>query len=334
MQRKSQGSTAAKTILVVNPNSAGGKTGKNWDALFSEIRQALGSDVEVVFTKKSGDGTTITRDLLKRGASRIIPIGGDGTINEVANGFFEELVGIRNGLIEDLELKPINPDSAMGVVPSGTRNVLARSLGLEGTLAECCRNYAHGRPKKIDVIAVSATNPSTLEMNPPRVFLNAAEMGVAGEIVHRSKKVRGAVNSRLLSTITAVVATVPSYESNLCEIELDQGREKLLAKVTLGVVANGRYLGGGFMAAPEADVSDGLFDVVVLKDSGSLKMIDELARMKSGNYQGEGDIIYIQAKSATVRSKERDVSVTVDGEPVGILPAVFRIQKRALNIVI
>jgi diacylglycerol kinase family enzyme len=74
--------------------------------------------------------------------------------------------------------------------------------------------------------------------------------------------------------------------------------------------------------------------VVVLKDSGSLKMIDELARMKSGNYQGEGDIIYIQAKSATVRSKERDVSVTVDGEPVGILPAVFRIQKRALNIVV
>jgi YegS/Rv2252/BmrU family lipid kinase len=321
----------AEVVLVVNPNSASGKTGKNWDTLFSEIRKILGSEVDFAFTAKPGDGTTITRNLIRQGVKRIIPIGGDGTINEVANGFFEEQVGIRNS---SDKLKPINPDAAMGVVPSGTRNVLARSLGLNSDLLECFGCFVHGKPTKIDVVAVSATNPSSGELNPARIFLNAAEMGIAGELVDRSKKVRGTLNSRLISTITAAVATVPSYESNLCDIDLDNGRERLLAKMTLGIVANGKYLGGGFKAAPLADVYDGLFDLVVLKDSGSFKILDELVKMKSGDYRNEGDIIYLQGKDALVRSKERDVTVTIDGEPAGILPAEFSVHEGSLSVVL
>ena len=339
--QKEKAGQSGKTVLVVNPNSGGGRTGRTWEELYVEMKKALGPDTEVEFTKKAGDGTIITRDLLRRGVDRIIPVGGDGTINEVANGFFEERVGINrkrgrkgDGHPDSLVLKPINPDAVMGVVPGGTRNVLVRSLGLKGSLVECCANFTRGTRTKIDVIAASATNPETLEMNPARVYLNAAEMGVAGEIIHRSKRVRNAVKSRLVSTVTAILATVPSYESNLCELEIDSGREKVLTKMTLGVVANGKFLGGGFMAAPIADVSDGLFDMVVLKDSGSLKMIDELAKIKSGDYRNEGDIIYAQGKSLMVKSKERQVTVTIDGEPIGILPALFRVQEKALTVML
>jgi diacylglycerol kinase (ATP) len=78
------------TALVINPTSAGGSTGKAWDAQFTKIKKLFGHDPEIVFTEKSGDGLSLTRDLLKKGFQRIVAIGGDGTINEVANGFFIE----------------------------------------------------------------------------------------------------------------------------------------------------------------------------------------------------------------------------------------------------
>ena len=79
------------TALVVNPTSSGGSTGKDWDIQFTKIKEIFGENPEIVFTQKSGDGTSLTRDLLRRGFTRIVAIGGDGTINEVANGFFTQV---------------------------------------------------------------------------------------------------------------------------------------------------------------------------------------------------------------------------------------------------
>ncbi|MGB7954540.1 MAG: hypothetical protein WCF23_11215 [Candidatus Nitrosopolaris sp.] len=99
-------------------------------------------------------------------------------------------------------------------------------------------------------------------------------------MVDRSKKIRDKIKSRFISTISGVIATLPTYESNLCEVSVDDGRQSLLSKMTMGVVANGMYLGGGFKAAPQASVTDGLLDVTILKNSGSLKMLDEFVNMK------------------------------------------------------
>src|ERR671914_2721955 len=133
------------TILVVNPNSASGLTGKGWNDLYSEIKAVLGDSVEVALTKKPGDGTILARQFLKQGFKKVVAIGGDGTLNEVANGFFEEPVGIHSdkidGPVGSASLKPINPDAIMGVVPAGTRNVLAKSLGLPEGIIECCKNF-------------------------------------------------------------------------------------------------------------------------------------------------------------------------------------------------
>ena len=267
-------------------------TGKNWNDLYSRIASIFGDNIKVVFSKKPGHGIIIARNLLKRGVTRIVAIGGDGTINEVANGFFEETSGIRNaGRL--LMPKPINPGAVMGIVPCGTRNVLVKSLGLPVGVVECCQNFVGGSPSKIDAIAVSATDPETGQRLPFRVFLNAAEMGFGAEIIDKSKKFRSKVKSRIVSTVTAIIATVPIYESNICHFFID-GRRKSLS-MTMGVVANGKYLGGGFMAAPDADVTDGLLDIVVMRDSGSLKMLDELVNVKSGNYAGEDNILYTKA---------------------------------------
>ena len=335
------------TVLVVNPNSSSGLTGKGWNDLYSQIKEALGTtSVEVALTKKAGDGTTLTRQFLKQGFKKIVAIGGDGTLNEVANGFFEEPVGIHsnkaagggdssNGGEPPSELpplRPINPDAVMGIVPSGTRNVLAKSLGLPEGVANCCKTFQLGKTKKIDVVYITVTSQEDPSSTISRIFLNAAEMGVAAEIIDRSKKVREVVNSRIVSTITSIAATLPTYQSNECEVSVDNNEKKFAVKMTMAVVANGQFLGGGFKVAPHASMSDGLLDLVILKDSGSLKMVDELINMKDGNYQEEDKITYRQARKVSLISKERDVTVTVDGEPIGILPATFEVIPHALTV--
>jgi YegS/Rv2252/BmrU family lipid kinase len=333
------------TIVIVNPNSCGGLTGKNWESLYASIRQVMGENLKVVLSKKPGDGTAIARRHLKRGYRTIMAIGGDGTLNEVANGFFEPAQmpddhGAKAGSLRlkslagaPLPLKAVNPDAVMAMVPCGTRNVLAKSLGMPAGVIECCRMFSSGTPRRIDVIVATVTNTDGFAPQ-KRVFLNAAEIGLGAEIIDRSKKVRKAVNSRLLSTVAGIIATVPTYQSNECEITLGSGRRgiKIATNMTMAMVSNGQFLGGGFKAAPEADMADGLLDVVVLKDSGSLKVLDELVSIKVGDYREEDKVFYGQAKKVAIRSKERDVTVTVDGEPIGILPAAFEVLPRALTV--
>ncbi len=338
-KKKSTKQKNIDTVLVVNPNSSSGMTGTGWNDLYSEIKEALGARIEVALTKKPGDGTILTRQFLKQGFKKVVAIGGDGTLNEVANGFFEEPVGIHSDKINgggpttgSPPLKPINPDAIMGVVPAGTRNVLAKSLGLPEGIANCCKIFQLGKPKKMDVIYATITSQEDHSSTMSRIFLNAAEMGVAGEIIERSKKVRQVVNSRIVSTITSIAATLPTYQSNECEISIGNNEKKFAIKMTMAVVANGQFLGGGFKVAPHASMSDGLLDLVVLKDSGSLKMIDELINMKDGDYQEEDNITYRQMMKVSLISKERDVTVTVDGEPIGILPATFEVIPHALTV--
>jgi diacylglycerol kinase (ATP) len=290
--------------------------------------------------EKDREGTVLTRDFLRKGFTRIAAIGGDGTLNEVANGFFQESVDtnesqskIRIGNFPlPSKLKPINPKAEMGVIAGGTRNVLAKSLGLPEEIIECIRRFAVGKPKMIDVISATVTNPEDHSTVNTRVFLNAAEIGLGAEIIDRSKKVRKVVNSRIVSTIAGIVSTLPAYQSNECDISLDNGQRKFTAKMTMTVVANSQFLGGGFKAAPKADMSDGKLDLVILKDSGSLKMIDEFVNMKDGDYSEEDNIFYTQVKQVSIASKERDVTVAIDGEPIGVLPATFEIIPNALTI--
>ena len=358
-KKKKSEKKRSTTALVVNPTSSGGETGKDWDTHFTKIKETFGENPEIVFTQKSGDGTSLTRDLLRRGFTKIVAIGGDGTINEVANGFFTQVekqqrkktIGYDN--TRDLLnsgnqnkgqfpksplLKPINPDSMMGLIPSGTRNVLAKSLDFPEDIVQCCSNFVVGKSKKIDIISatvsapISSEDPSEGSKLITRIFLNAAELGVAAEIIDRSKKVRNTVKSRLLSTVTSLAVTVPYYESNLCEVSIDDGKENILTKMTMCVIANGIYLGGGLMAAPKASVSDGLLDIVILKDSGGIKMLDYFVDIKDGDYANKPDILYRQSRKVSIKSKERDVTVAIDGEPIGILPATFEVQRSALTI--
>lgn len=337
-----ESNTNTETAIIVNPKSASGLTGKNWDSLHLMIKRLFGDNIQVAFTEKSGDGTSFTTNFIKKGFKKIVAIGGDGTINEVANGFFEGDIRIHgnennnNGndsFLNQAVLKPINSDVVMAVFPCGTRNVLVKSLDLPAEFGECCQNFEACKLQKIDVVSVRATNIEDHSKTAIRIFLNAAEIGIGAEIIDKAKKVRNVVNSRLISTMTGLFSTVPAYESSLCEISIDDGHENILTKMTMGVIANGKFLGGGFKAAPKANISDGLLDIVILKESSNLEMIENFLNIKDGNYTNEGDVFYRQAKKVAIKSKEnKDIPITIDGEPIGILPATFEVLQNALTI--
>jgi Diacylglycerol kinase catalytic domain len=80
--------TDIKTVLIVNPSSSSGSTGKNWNDFYLKVKEFFGENPEIAFTTKAGDGTTLASEYLEKGFKNIVAIGGDGTINEVANGFF------------------------------------------------------------------------------------------------------------------------------------------------------------------------------------------------------------------------------------------------------
>ena len=161
---QSDGENDADTALVVNPSSCSGTTGKNWDTLYAQIKNILGESPKVAFTKKSGDGTILTREFLKNGFKNIVAIGGDGLINEVANGFFtctvkKERVKDRKDKdiivsnhddatkVHEVEiqhiLRPINPEAFMAVVTMWNEEcssqIIRSSFSIRGLLSEICQ---------------------------------------------------------------------------------------------------------------------------------------------------------------------------------------------------
>jgi diacylglycerol kinase (ATP) len=326
-------------ILILNPNSQGGSTGKNWISTYSKVKEFLPKNHRIIFTKKTNDGIFDTRKLLRKGYKHIVAIGGDGTINEIANGFFNLQPQNRNieNLVKfsfDTKLKLVNPNGVLYIIPSGSRNVLARSFGLKHQGEQALKRIKQMKSRKMDAILAVITDKNSPSLIHKRIILNAAEIGVGAEIIDRSKRVRRKVKSRFVSTVASIVATLPAYNSNECDIVIDRNK-RFSSNMTMGVIANGRFLGGGFKAAPRAKFSDGLLDIIILKNSGSIKMLDKLIELKgTSTYKFEEDILYYQASEVKFLPKERNVTVTVsvDGEPIGMLPAIFKSYHNALTI--
>jgi diacylglycerol kinase family enzyme len=322
-------------FLILNPNSQGGATGRNWDQTYNKIKEFLPRSHQIIFTRKANEGSEITRNLLREGFKNIAAVGGDGTLNEIANGFFEFKiqghVSFRNPDKLKVRLELVNPEGVLWIIPSGTRNVLAASLGLKHRAIDAFMHIKHMKKRSIDVIGVILTDNKNHRATQNRILLNAAEIGFGAEIIDRAKKVRSKVKSRLLSTAAGIISTVPTYESNESEVIIDG--TSISTKLTMAVVANGNYLGGGFNAAPRASMSDGLLDLVITKNSGSFKILNKLIPLRGDSqYSDQDDILYYQASQVLLKSKQRQVTLTLDGEPVGILPAVFRVYENILNI--
>ena len=318
------------TLVIINPKAASGNNESNIDIFSTLLKKQIGEKIKIIITKKSGDATKYTRQYLKKNFKKIIAIGGDGTLNEVANGFFEDSTKSLLNSRDFHKLIPISAEAILGIIPAGTRNIFAKSLNIPLDPQLVCNKINKMRPKKIDIISVFLNNSKPRYKM--RVCLNAAEIGIGAEIIDRSKVIRERINSRIVSTALGIISTLPSYQSNKCEIILDKGKTKIITNMTMAIVANGIYLAGGFRPAYKAKINDGLLDFVMVKDSGSLKFLNSLIDIKMEDHSDKQNIIYEQAKTISIRSLDREITVSIDGEPIGNLPASFHIYKRVLKV--
>ncbi len=305
--------------MIVNPKSAAGSTRNNWSGTAADIRAHFGP-FSVAFTKSQGDAVDIAERAANAGRKFIIACGGDGTINEAANGI------LRSG--KDVEL---------GVLPSGTGGDFRRTLGLPLGHREAAAALRTGETRTIDVGKVTFRTFEDEETS--RYFLNVSSFGLASSIIKRVKSakvfdwlpvpsVRGRANFAF-STLQEVLDLEPLN----IRVRMDEGEERTLQTINF-CVANARYFGGGMMIAPEAKLTDGFLDIVNIGDIGTAKILINAHTLYRGTHHQLKEVHGTLATRVEVWSADPSVEIRLetDGELPGKLPAVYEVVPKALRV--
>lgn len=307
---------APRTTVIVNPKSQGGRLGKRWADVADTIGRAFPFDEAI--TRAPGDATRLTREALRAGAERVVAIGGDGTVNEVVNGFFDEAGA------------PIAPEASFALLPFGTGGDFRRTLGLPTELAAAARVIAENRRRRIDVGRLTFTSPSGERVH--RIFANIASFGVSG-VVDRLVN-EGSKRFGRLAFMLATARATWSYKNQRVQLTFD-GADRIEATINTVAVANGRYFGGGMMVAPEAELDDGMFDVVAMGDFGFGDLLKSGRRLYQGTHLAMDKVTSRRAKVVEAEGVEPGavIELDVDGECPGRLPARFELCAGALWMV-
>jgi len=306
-----------RTVLIVNPRSQGGRLGKRWAEIADTIGRAFPFDQAI--TEGPGDATRLTREALRGGAERVVALGGDGTINEVVNGFFED-----GG-------EAIAPEASLGVIPFGTGGDFRRSVSLPTELAEAAAVIAGNHRRKIDVGRLAYTTMAGGRAT--RMFVNIASFGVSG-VVDRLVNASGKKLGRLAFAVATARATW-SYKNQRVQLVFDGG-DRVEATINTVAIANGRYFGGGMMVAPNAELDDGAFDVVALGDFGFGDLLSSGRRLYKGTHLTMDKVTARRARAVDAEPIDPGavVELDVDGENPGKLPARFELVPSALWVVV
>ncbi|HWS86160.1 MAG TPA: diacylglycerol kinase family protein [Pyrinomonadaceae bacterium] len=305
-------------LIIVNPASASGATGRAWPGVASAVRQHFGP-FEAAFTERPGEAVEIGEREARAGRPFVIACGGDGTISEVANGILRA-----------------ESETELGILPSGTGGDFRRTLDIPRRAADAARALREGSTRVMDAGRVTFTNERGEEGS--RFFVNVASFGMGGDVIKRVKSREGlpAGAARLLggrlSFAAAALQAAATFEKPRVRVSLDGGRETHLTVANF-CVANARYFGGGMKIAPDAKVDDGRFDVVAVGDVSALTVLANSYKLYLGTHLGMQEVRHAHARR--VRAESADGSVVkleVDGELAGRLPAEFELLPGALRV--
>ena len=302
-----------RTVAVVNPNSANGRTGKDWPQIEKAIRRAI-PDVEVVMTDAPGDATEKTRKALNDGFEMVVSVGGDGTNNEVVNGFFTKG-------------KPVKGKAVFGVLSRGTGSDLIKTLGIPKAYEESAPRLAGRDTAPLDVGKM--TYVTHAGRTAVRYFINIASFGIGGDVdrrVNETTKFFGGKASFLWASLMGLLR----WTNKPVTIRIDDGEPEDL-RMFSGVVANGQYFGGGMWVAPQAKMDDGRFDVVLMGDLSRAEVMTSMTRIYKGRHFPHPKVRYTNARVVRAES-DAEVLIDLDGEQPGRLPATFEILPGAIRI--
>lgn len=298
-------------FAVVNPHSSNGKTLNKWPLYHKRLRDE-GYPIDYAYTTGPGDGVDITKKVLKEGYTHIISVGGDGTMNEVVNGFFSS-----NGLI--------NQDAELAVFSHGTGCDFTRTLQIPKGIEGFIEILNKGRKRKVDVGEALYYDDNGQQSQ--RYFLNVADVGLGGETVARVNRQSKLLGGKL-SFLIGVVLSILRYQNKVMNCEID-GKIICTGRQNSIMVANGRYIGGGMMIAPHAELDDGFFDVVVLGDFSTWTLLRHIPKIYRGTHLIIPGVNVYRGRSVTITSDEK-ILLDIDGEQPGQGPVQFRLNSDSI----
>lgn len=309
-----------KVGVILNPVAGGGWLKRQLPKIEAALTRHFG-EFTLRETQESGDAVRLAREFAAEGFDLVIAAGGDGTGSEIADGLlsFQEETG---------EAAP-----ALGIVPSGTGIDFARGLGLTSDFEKALERIATTPVRAVDAGRVSfVDNEGRLAT---RHFLNISSAGLSGattRAVDRDRK-KGRMSAKLLF-LWSTVREFLRYDFQTVGVIIDDG-EPVEARVALVAVCNGRFFGGGMMIAPDAELEDGLFDIVIVRAAGKLGLIWDLHLLYGGRHRNHHAISILRGSKVSIEAvggPENVALVEVDGEPIGRIPARFEMLRGALKL--
>lgn len=302
--------SALRVHIIFNPASAGGRTWKRRELIFSEIKKCW-DDFIIEYTEGPGDAVIKTRQAITSGRNLIVAVGGDGTINEVVNGFHN------NGSV-------INSECRLAVINSGTGQGFAQSLGLPKNIQQQFRGIKKLQAEKTDIGRIIFCSGKH------SYFINEFQTGIGGAVVNSVR----AGHKRLTGSYTfgfVVLKVIKNFHPGYYSLQLDNGL-KINDEFTGIVISNGNYTGGGMQLTPEAILNDGYLDVLLIPALTRKEMLAVFPLIYTGQHLKDKRFQYYKIKSLTFAAADI-VKSEADGEIINELPLKAEVMPSSLNII-
>lgn len=302
-------------VVVANPRAANGKARRRALRLHRAL-EAAGLTVDLRFTAGPGDATRLARGAIAANADVVLCVGGDGSLNEVVNGFAPPKANAP-------------PHTALAVAPVGTGTDFAKTIRQTAEVPEVVERLRRGRRRRIDVGLVEFAD---LQGRPvSRCFVNIAEFGSGGAVVEKVNRTTKVLGGKM-SFLMAILSVMPKYVNRRVRYRIDGGPEAMLVANNV-VVANGCYFGGGLKPAPNAELDDGLFDVVVIGDLDFRTIRRHLKDLRAGTHLSVPGVTSARGREVATWDTGGAL-LDLDGELVGRDPARFTCVPRALDLLV
>jgi YegS/Rv2252/BmrU family lipid kinase len=291
----------------VNPASDNGATGRRWPEL-ARRAAALGLSGDTFFSRERGHLAELARAAADDGARLVVAVGGDGTVNEVANGLVERA---------DVEL---------AVLPRGTGVDFPRTFGIPTSFEQAVGVALRGTVREIDLGRAGFRTWGGSEG--VAHFANIASAGMSGAIAKRTNESSKALGGKL-SYLWATVAVFARWDNT--EVRVAVGDEIRGGRMHDVVVANGRYFGGGMKITPEAEPDDGAFDVLLIGDVTKADLVLTMPKIYRGTHLPHPKAELLRGAVVTVDA-DAALPIELDGEQPGTTPVRFEVVPRALRL--
>jgi diacylglycerol kinase (ATP) len=298
-------------MVIVNPVAGGGSTRRKWEQISRQLTlNGLVFDYE--FTCCQNHATELARTAADEGYRFLVAVGGDGTVNEVANGI----------------LTSSQPQNVtLGIINTGTGSDLIRTVGAPKDPLGACNFLSREDRFLIDIGEATFYHDGKKTC---RYFVNYCGTGFDSEVAETTNRMpKPAFVPSTLPYLVALIRTLVRYRNH--DIKLTVDGEVRRGRFLSVIVANGQYFGGGMRVAPHAKLDDGKLDVVTVEDIGKLELLKVFPTIYKGTHIYHPKVVVRQAKNIEVEPEIR-MPVSADGELLGEGPVTFRIIPQALAI--